>query len=700
MEAAECGVACLGMVLASHGAWQSLDELRDICGASRDGTTVADIIDAAEEKGFSASAFSCEPDELRVLSLPQILFWDFDHFVVLVGTQRGDFIIHDPAHGRRRVAPPEFGRRFTGVTITIEPGPQALATAKPPAIAQRMMRQIRGSASMVAAILLSGVATTAIAILVPGLTRIYVDDYLVQGHRGWLLPMLAGLVVFGLAQSGLRALHQHGVLLLQTKLAAVLSARFIWRLLHLPGSFFERRSLVEVAGRTQLAGQVAGTIAGPVVQVASNIVAMLGYLVVMFCYSPELTAVVVGLAICKTATLWMISPVVKERAAEVQSASGQAHATAVQGAALLEQVRATGSESVLFARIMEAQLRLLNAEQLSGQTSRLLAALPYASSRLTTLALLGAGALLVIWTEMTLGALLGVLILAELFSGALAALTSVGAVLGPSAAALDRLGELLDGSAIPGAPASADAGRATGRLIVQDLSFGFHGAPPLLQDISLALEAGELVAIAGPSGCGKTCLAKLLAGLLEPAGGRVLYETQAATGPEWTRHPAGLGYVEQAGFLPGGPMRAALSLWNPDITTQQMERALADACMADATQARASGLDGLLGEGGAGFSGGERQRLTVARALAADPAVVVLDDATSALDETTELELLNNLRIRGATVILFTNRPSAIAYCDRAYMLGDGRLQALDAAGTIVPADPHATGTLGVEEVE
>jgi ABC-type bacteriocin/lantibiotic exporter with double-glycine peptidase domain len=668
------------MILGAHGYWTPLDDLRDDCGASRDGITAADILATARQRNLDAEAFSCDVDELAGFALPQILFWDFDHFVVLVAIRSGGFVIHDPAHGRRHVRAEEFSRRFTGVTLTFSPRPDMGPAQRPPRTMGRLARMLPGSIGMFAAIFVSAVAMVAVGVLLPGLTRIFVDDYLVQGHRDWLFALIAGLLLFGAVQTALRGLHLHGLLLLQTKITAVLSARFVWRMLHLPVAFFERRSLVEVAGRTQHAGLVAGIVAGPLAQGASNIAAMIGYVAIMLCYSPILTGVVVAVALVELGVLRIVARTVRDRAAELQMATGQAHAVAVQGATLLEQVRATGADSVLFARMMEGHLRLLNAEQTTGRALRLLSALPYVTSRLTTLALLGSGALLVIWTEMTLGALLGVLILAELFSGALSTLTGLGAALGPSAAALDRLGELIDTPApIPDAAPMATDATPTGSIILGGVTFAHAGSAPLWTGLSLTVESGQCVVISGSSASGKTTLARLIAGLLAPTAGTILFEQQDSTRRFWDPANPGCGFVDQTPFLPGGPLRAALTLWNPEATTADIEQALADACIADAVMSRPGGLDSLIGESGGGYSGGERQRLAIARALVGNPALLVLDDSTSALDDATQDVVLHRLRQRGVTVVLFTNRDAAIAQSDRAFILRDGALVSADA---------------------
>lgn len=682
MEAAECGAACLAMVLAAFGRWETLDQVRDSCGVSRDGTSAADILAAARARGLTAQAYRRDLDGLAELPFPQILFWNFDHFVVLEAIRGGIFQINDPASGRRALSLAEFSASFTGITLTFVPSPGFKPTPAPRTTFLRLLGQLEGSWLAFSAILLTSAVLVTVGALVPGLTQIFVDDYLVQGYGNWLLPLLAAIVAIGAFNAALSFLYLRGLLMLRTKINAVVSARYVWRMFHLPYEFFVRRSTVEVSSRTQLAMQVANTVSGPVAQAAVNCIAMLGYAGVMLLYDPILTGVVIALALVELLILQQVTRRVQEQAIHLQMIAGQAHAVAVQSTALLEQARASGGDTILFNRMVQAEARLINAEQCSGLTTHLLAALPYATSRFTTLAVLGVGALQVIYAEMTIGALIGFLALSGLFSTALGAFTGIGTAVGQSGAALGRLGDALDKPVAEPWPAAADAPEpvavATGRVELHNVDFAYPNGAPVLSGLSLAIAPGEAVGImSGPSG-GKSTLGRLLVGLLAPTGGEILFEAEGPAGITRVHHCMGVAFVDQQPFFPRGTLRSGVTFWNEAAAPADIARALADAEIAEAVNNRPGGLDGPLGEGGSGFSGGERQRLAIARALVDQPRLLVLDDATSNLDDETEARLLENLRRRGITLVLLTNRASAIRHLDRAFILQQGRLQGVD----------------------
>ncbi|WP_334174871.1 cysteine peptidase family C39 domain-containing protein [Pseudoxanthobacter sp.] len=676
METAECGPACLAMVLAAHGRWETLDAVRDSCGVSRDGTSAADIVEAARRRGMEADAYSRDIDGLAALGLPQILFWGFDHFVVLEAVGRNGFVIVDPANGRRVVDREEFGRRFTGVTLTFRPGAEFRRTPRPPGIARRLAAVLGGSWDMFVCIVLTSLAMVVLGVVLPGLTRVFVDDYLVQGNREWLLPLLGGIIAVGAFRSMIAALYTRGLLLVQTKVTAVVSARFVWRLFQLPYDFFVRRSPVEISARTQYAGQLGSMVAGPFAQTAVNVLAVAGYIAIMLLYSVVMTAVCVGFAVLELLVLRLVTRRVQDEAVQLQMAAGQAHSAAVRGAALLEQARVNGSETQLFSHMVEAEVRLINSEQKSGWTTRMLMALPFAMSRLTTLAVLGVGAFVVMTTETTLGTLLGFLMLSGLLSSSIGALTGFGTAIGQSTAGMGRLGDVLDhiGAAEDGAAAGqGPLPLPTGRIALQDVGFSYPHGEPVLSGIALAVAPGACIGIMGGSGAGKSTLARLVVGLAAPTCGTIRFEARAGA-EAWVPKCDGVGFVDQAPFFPKGPIRSALTLWDAAETDDDIAGALADAELLEAVAGRPGGLDGQVGENGVGFSSGERQRLAIARALVHAPRILVLDDATSALDEDTEARVLENLRRRGATLLLFTNRASALQHMDRVMALHGGRL--------------------------
>ena len=396
MERSECGAACLAMVLAGFGRWLPPAAVRERCGAARDGTTLAAIVLAARAEGLEADAFTAEVEDVAALPMPQILFWRFDHFVVLEGVARGHFRIVDPALGRMTLTAAEFGRDFTGVTATFCPGAGFKRMARPPGMAWRLAALLRSSPGGVAALLAATLVVIAVGIVVPGVTRVFIDDYLVQQRQTWLVPLLCAMAALGVLRVLATALQSRLLLLLQGKINGMLSAGFVWRMLHLPLEALSRRSIADVASRTQYAGQLAGVASGTLATAVSNMLAIGAYVATMLALDPVLTAAIMPVALLHVALLRWAGRYLRESAQRQQMGASLAHAAAIQGVALLEQYRATGSEDVLFERLMQEQVLALRADQIASRAARLVGVLPFLSGRLLTLVVLGVGALQVV----------------------------------------------------------------------------------------------------------------------------------------------------------------------------------------------------------------------------------------------------------------------------------------------------------------
>jgi ABC-type bacteriocin/lantibiotic exporter with double-glycine peptidase domain len=670
-EDAECGAVCLAMVLARFGCWESMDTIRAACGVSRDGVSAATLVEAAGQFGLIAEALRVEPEGLAGLPMPQILFWRFNHFVVLVSANRDGFVIHDPVSGRRRVGAEEMGRAFTGVTLTLRPGPSFRRLRRSARLVPTLWGLLRGSGAAAGLVLLSGALMTLLGILMPAATRIYVDEYLNQGRREWVVPLLLGMMALAAGRGTLAWAAAQLNLHLQTKVGALLSSRIVWSLLRLPFPFIARRSAAEMSTRMQLAGQIAGTASGPFLKIVNSLVMAAGYGAAMLAYSPLLTAVVLLITLANVLVLARMNRAVAELSGEAQMLAGKAHALNIRGVALLEESRATGQGRLLFRRMLSAYVDEANAHQRSTALSQRLGAVAFLSTRLLSLAVLGVGSWQVMRADLTIGGLLAFQMLAEMFAQPLTAIVSLGSGVLSVSGGLARTQDLLAAQPRPSASAEApfDGKRLAGTVALEGVGFSYGDAAPLFEAASAVFEAATMTLIEAPSGSGKTTLAMLLAGVLEPDAGALRLDGALSCELPMAvlRHSVGL--AEHAPFFAAAPLKEALSLWDPGLPSDAIWGALECAAVDDVVHARPGGLVSRIGEAGAGFSGGELQRLGIARALALSPTVLILDDATTALDPATEARVLTNLRHRGITVVMLTSRTGLADHFDRVWQL-------------------------------
>jgi NHLM bacteriocin system ABC transporter peptidase/ATP-binding protein len=678
MEATECGAACLGIILAHHGRWVPLEELRIACGVSRDGSKAPNILRAGRSYGLHAQGFRKEVVNLTTLRLPVVLFWGFNHFVVLEGIdrRRGHAWINDPAHGPRRVALEELDRNFTGVCLAFLPGPGFAPSGRRPGIVAPLLARLQGCGPALAFLLVASLALVVPGLAIPAFAQVFVDRILAQQQESWLVPVLLGLALTALLRGALAWLQQAQLARLEVVLATNGSAQFIWHLLRLPMEFFAQRSAGDlsfrVAGNTRVAAVLAGQLATSAVGLAS----MVFYAAVMLTYDVPMTLVAIGVTALNLVALRAVSRAREDGSRRLLAEQGAMVAVSVTGIRLIESLKASGAEDDFFRRWAGVQARYLNAVHALGLQSTLLNCVPPLLTALGTALVLGLGASRVLDGALTLGGIIAFQSIMASFGEPVRGLVQLGSSLQTLPADIARLDDVRRYPAAPAPEASeTPAPPLAGHVELRDVTFGYSRLePPLLDRFSLAIGPGQRVALVGGSGSGKSTVARLVAGLHAPWSGEVRFDGQAVQDIPRARITASVACVDQDIVLFQGSIRENVALWDPLVSDEDALAALRDAALLDMVDARPGRLDAPLAEGGTNLSGGQRQRMEIARALATNPAVLVLDEATSALDPLVEREIDGHLRRRGCTCLIIAHRLSTIRDCDEILVLERGRV--------------------------
>ncbi|HEY4565308.1 MAG TPA: cysteine peptidase family C39 domain-containing protein, partial [Thermoanaerobaculia bacterium] len=295
MEAVECGAAALAIVLAHHGRWVPLEELRVACGVSRDGSKASNVVKAARTYGLVAKGFKKEPQALRSMRLPAILHWNFNHFVVLDGFHKGRVFLNDPGTGPREVTEQELDEAFTGVVMTFEPGPDFARKGDPPQLIPALRRRLAGSRAALVFVLLAGLALAIPSLVVPAFSKVFVDSVLLESRRDWLPPLLLGLGLAGLLMGLLTWIQQVYLLRLETRMAVGSSSRFLWHVLRLPTEFFSQRYAGDISSRVAINDRVAQLLSRDLATNALGAVMIVFFAAVLFQYDVVLT--LVGIAV-------------------------------------------------------------------------------------------------------------------------------------------------------------------------------------------------------------------------------------------------------------------------------------------------------------------------------------------------------------------------------------------------------------------
>ena len=696
-ESTECGASCVAMVLAYFGRWEPLDRLRQICGATRDGISAGALVRAARVLNLQAKGFGVRAHELGNLPMPQILFWNFNHFVVLERIEGERVDVVDPAVGRRRLHMRDLEAGYSGVTLCMGPGPDFERAGQAPSVLREVARASQGARLAVVITALVGLGMAILSALVPALTAIFIDYVLVKrGIDSWRSWFIGGVVVFGLTLGPAVWMQRAGILRLQTRLTLALATRIVSHLFAVPLDYFTRRFGGEIGGRVMLADNVAGTVSGALVNSIAALLQIVVLGLTMALYSPALTAVVLALLLAHAlaARALMLRSLNLVRLLAVER--GRYESQVINAISLMEHSRASGTQEAMLQRVLDRYVATVNAEQRNAPFSATMGILPSVTLGVLMAIITGLAAHQVVVGGFSIGVFVAYTSMAYLLIVPFNQLVQAQVQVTGAAGNFDRLNDLLD--FVPETP-PPPTGPTPERwdLSVTGLSYAY-GIQPVLSGLDLFVPQGSYLGLAGSVGSGKSTLVNLLAGALRPSAGEVRVGEVPLQQLGLELRARSVVLVAQKEFLLAGTVMDNLTLWDPSIS----EQAVMDACrlclIHDDILQRPGGYRSRVSEGGGNFSGGQRQRLALARAVARKPRVLLLDESTSGLDGRTEAQILDNLRGLGITLVFATHRVINLRKADTVVVMQGGRIsesgspQALLAAGGLYASLVSASG--------
>ncbi len=681
MHASECGAACLGSILGYFGRWVPLTELREKCEVSRDGSSAASIVRAARYYGLECRGLSMPAGQLKNLPLPLILFWQFSHFVILEGFDSGNFHLNDPATGRRTLSAEEFNRGYSGIALRFERTPDFSPSGERAGLFKQLSTLPVGSWNVLAGVIACGFMLTLLNLIIPVSLGNFVDDVL-ENHGPWS-GLVAALLGGGVLVYVLSLLKHRFLRRLAVRISVTGYSRSMSRLLRLPVEFFQHRLVGDLTDRVSSFDRMAKGLTDQFLVLLIDMAMSAVLLVAMLVYDVRLTLIVLLLAVLHGALARILNGLRAVRSQRATRELGLLLGVGMQMLHHADNLRMTGSDDRFFSRWCGQQARELRESQLYSELNAVNTALPGLIAALYSAAILGAGGSLVISGEMTLGALVGFYILAEMFLAPVGRFLEFADKRQALETDLQRLEDISSASEDPvisrrdpeADTVSTFNGRLqlTGRLELRNVTFGFNKSrPPLISDFNLTIKPGQRVAVVGPSGSGKSTLARLVSGVYQPWSGEILFDGHPRDEiPEEVLRQS-VSMVDQEAVLFSASLRDNLTLWNPAVPDEAIFAATRDAGIHHDILLRPRGYSTPVDEGGVNFSGGQRQRLEIARALVGNPTVLILDEATSALDARTEERVDDALRRRGVTCLIVAHRLSTVRDCDEIIVLENG----------------------------
>jgi NHLM bacteriocin system ABC transporter peptidase/ATP-binding protein len=681
LEALECGAASLAMILAYYDKWVPLEQVRVDCGVSRDGSNAKNLLAAARGYGMTAKGYRYEPETLRQKGrFPCIIHWNFNHFVVLDGFEKNAAVINDPARGVVKVSPEEFDEAFTGVCILMEPGEQFVPDGRRRSMSDFVQKQLQGSGDAMLFTVLVSLITALLGVIDPVLSRVFLDRLLTGQNPAWVGPFFLFLIAFAGVEIVLSALQAVYSLKIQGKLAIKANARYMWHVLRMPVEFFTQRMAGDIAERKSTNESIAATLMNTLAPTVLNLVMMVVYLVVILRYSVALTLIgISGLVINILVEQYISAKRINLSRVQMRD-EAKLVSTTVAGIEMIETIKASGAENGFFekwsgyqASVNTQEVKALRLNQYYGLISRVV-------SSAVNLTILAVGLYLILQGNFTVGMLLAFQTMLSALMTPVTDLADAGTTIREMRTNMERIEDVMNYPADvedeeEEKPADFSYSKLTGRLELRNVTFGYSRlAPPLIENFSMTLEAGQRVAFVGPSGCGKSTLSKLISGLYKPWSGEILFDGKPIGEIDHNIFTGSLAVVDQDITLFEDSIANNIKMWDSSIEDYEMILASRDASLHEDIMQRDGGYQYRILEGGKDFSGGQRQRMEIARVLAQDPTIIIMDEATSALDAKTEYEVVKAINDRGITCVVIAHRLSTIRDCDEIIVMSHGKI--------------------------
>lgn len=680
MEALECGAACLAMILAYYGKWVPLEQVRADCGVSRDGSNAKNILRAARAYGLNAAGYRYEIEDIKNIEFPVIIHWNFNHFVVLDGFKKGCAILNDPGRGTVQVSLEEFDKAFTGIALSFSKTEDFVPDGKPRSVVAFAKTRLKGTFAPFVFVILTGILTAVAGVVTPAFSRVFMDRILTQENPDWLYPFILamiGLLAFQLIVSLINTLY---MLKIRGKLAIVANSTFFWHVLRLPMDFFSQRMVGDIASRQSSNELIAETLISQLAPVILNLGMLVFYLVIMVKYSLLLTAI--GL----TATflnLFVARQISRKRInitrAQMRDA-GKLSATTMNGIEMIETIKAAGAENGFFERWSGFQASVNDSTVRFAMLNQYLGAVPGALQQISAIAVLVLGVMLVMKGDFTVGMLLAFQSFMASFMAPMNSLIGVGQNVQEMRTSMERIEDVMNYKTdveyvFQEEDSEEEYRKLSGDLVMKEVTFGYSKlAEPLIDKFDLTVKPGDRIALVGTSGCGKSTLSKLISGLYKPWSGVIRFDGKLQNEISREVLTGSIAVVDQDIILFEDSISNNIKMWDKSIEDFEMILAARDAQLHTDIMLREGGYNCHVLEGGKNFSGGQRQRLEIARVLAQDPTIVILDEATSALDAKTEYEVINAIKDRGITCIIIAHRLSTIRDCDEIIVMDKGKV--------------------------
>ncbi len=667
-ESAECGNACLSMICGFYGKDIDLFNFRNRYGSSSQGATLNVLNTIAQKAALKTRALSLDIDEVKELRLPCIMHWSMNHFVVLVAIKGNRFVINDPALGRRTVHKKELSENFSGIALEVWPDSDFRQEKQRSRLRLLdLMRNIIGLKSALTKIFMLSIVIEMVNLLLPMGTQLVTDHVIAAHDENLLLVICAGLTFFTIFKTYVSMIRAWVSLKLNTLTDVQWKTSFFDHLLSLPLAFFEKRQLGDIQSRFSSLDTIRSTFTNSIVMGIIDSIMIVGLLIMLSLYGSWLVWVVLGFTLCYAAmriATYKFYRTISEELIVKRARSGSHFMESLYGIATIKSLNLKSRRSQHW---LNTNIDVSNAGLKQTRFDMLFGGINTFINSLDQVVILWLGALMVIDNTMTIGMFMAFNAYRGQFAQRATSLIDLAMQLKMLSLHNERISEIVYSEPETELPARRIFDDNVGvSLQVQDLAYQYDAlARPIFSKMNITIAAGESVALVGPSGIGKTTLLKVMSGLLTPEHGEIFiggFDIKKIGVNNFRRSTA---CVLQEDRLFSGSIADNISGFDDDVDQQLIIECAMKCNIHEEILRMPMGYESLIGELGTGISGGQKQRLLIARALYQKPNILFMDEATSHLDANNEKMINASIKSLNITRIIVAHRPSTIACADR-----------------------------------
>lgn len=672
----DCGPTCLAMVMAYYGSRIPINRIREQTEMSRSGSTLYGLMETAESLGLAAQGFTTQLDALSGMKLPAIAHWKGEHFIVVYEVTKKHVIVGDPAYGLEKKSKSDFEAGWSGAILTLTPTDRLASSERMRSPISRFIAYVAPNRKALISLLLTSLLVQLTALMIPIFTQVIVDKVLVNEQRDFLQMLLVGMLALSLCYIVSNSFRHFIAARIALKIDIGMLGDFYKHLLSLPLSFFLARTIGDLTSRVGENQKIRRMLTTGAVQLMLDSLTIVIYGTLMFVYHVKLAFIAFAIIPCYIALVLLFSPLMRRNSRKQFEAEAESQTTMVEAIKLISTVKALAAEPTIRWKLMDKlQLALkqrIKAIQLLVASETIADFIKMIGNSLV----LYGGAVFVMRGQLTVGQFVAFLSVYIAVTQAITQMLQMLNDIMEVRVSMERIDDVFSASPEELEPQNMRRMAALkGNIQFENVSFRYSkDGPDILQQINLKIQPGQTVALVGRSGAGKSTFANLLTKLFAPSRGTIRVDGHDIRQIHAASLRRKIGIVQQENRVFRATIQDNIAIRFPSATLEEVETAAKLAGAYDFIAALPLGFKTMIGEGGLSLSGGQLQRIAIARALLGEPGILIFDEATSALDSESERIIQQNMdtMLKGRTCLIIAHRLSTVQKADLIVVLDRG----------------------------